>query len=159
MPRGIPGSGPTSKGTSGSPVTGGLGKRLIAMVVKSTQADLDEIDKEIKNREAELIGLKSLRECVADRVLNVPNGRPAATPIATAIAPVKDIADIQKRVLAWMNRQGPATEALIKKEFGIPDAIIANVMECKLFTKKFKTWEITADGYAALELAKDEQED
>lgn len=127
------------------------GKRLASLLKLSTGEDLDAIDKELEELEAQLKGLKALREVVAERVLNAPE--PAQAPVPAKPKPpsgeTPGSREKQKeQVGIWLATNAPKTIAEIGKALGIDGRMITPILlgNRDLFLRDDDGWVLTQEG-------------
>ena len=124
------------KGVKGPPKPGAAGKKLVALISCATQEDLDLLDSQVLDLEAQLKGLRALRECLAERVLNVP-----ATKKIDVLA-----------VATFLRHNGPSPLVSIAKQLNVDSNLLEVAMtESLYFDRKYKTWSLTSEGDAAIE--------
>lgn len=127
------------------------GKRLASLLHLSTEDDLNEIDKEIEELEAQLRGLKSLREVVAERALNAPEPTPAPAPAKPKLptGETPESREGQKiRVGQWLAANAPATPTEIGKALNIDGRAITPILlgNRDLFLRDDDGWVLTQEG-------------
>lgn len=127
------------KGVKGPSKPGAAGKKLVALISCATQEDLDLLDSQVLDLEAQLKGLRALRECLAERVLNVP------------AAPKSKKIDVLA-VATFLRHNGPSPLASIAKQLNVDSNLLEVAMtESLYFDRKYKTWSLTSEGDAAIE--------
>jgi hypothetical protein len=178
MPRGVPGSGPNAKvETNGDGVVKKrrLGTSSLINVLRgATLDDLDVLDCQIANLEAELKGLKSLRECFAERVLNaVPpvganGGKVTIMPVSCGTVKVTPLGrhddrgeavlsmpetteQLRDKVVRFLKFGGPTTTGGIKAQFSLELEEVKELMDHEWFFMDHKLWKLSSLGEAHYE--------